>query len=128
MDCRAALAMTKKNDPRRSDAMPIHAETKDGLSLLKIEGDMTIYTAAELKAELMPYITLSVEHEIDLSGVSEIDSAGLQLLMLAKREAGRHASPLRLTGHSRAVLEVLDLCNLVSYFGDQVLVFRDAKH
>jgi anti-sigma B factor antagonist len=107
--------------------MPIHAETKDGLSFLKIEGDMTIYTAAELKAELMPYITLSVEREIDLSGVSEIDSAGLQLLLLAKREAARHACPLRLTGHSRAVLEVLDLCNLVPYFGDPVLVFRDAK-
>ncbi len=108
--------------------MPIRAETKDGLSLLHIEGDMTIYTAAELKAELMPHLSQPLEREIDLSGVSEIDSAGLQLLMLAKREAGRHACPLRLTGHSRAVLEVLDLCNLESYFGDQVLVFHDAKH
>ncbi len=107
--------------------MPISAETHNGLPLLHIEGDMTIYTAAELKAELMPYISQPGEREIDLSGVSEIDSAGLQLLMLAKREAGRHACPLRLTGHSRAVLEVLDLCNLVSYFGDPVLVFRDAK-
>ncbi len=108
--------------------MPIHAETKDGLSFLKIEGDMTIYTAAELKAGLMPCITQPGEREIDLSGVSEIDSAGLQLLLLAKREAARHASPLRLTGHSRAVLEVLNLCDLVPYFGDPVLVFRDAQH
>ncbi len=107
--------------------MTIRAETKDGLSLLHIEGDMSIYTAAALKAELMPYITQPGEREIDLSGVSEIDSAGLQLLILAKREAARHASPLRLTGHSRAVLELLDLCNLVPYFGDPVLVFRDAK-
>ena len=107
--------------------MPIRAETHNGLSLLHIEGDMTIYTAAELKAELMPHLTQPQEREIDLSAVSEIDSAGLQLLMLAKREAGRHACPLRLTGHSRAVLEVLDRCNLVPYFGDQVLVFRDAK-
>lgn len=108
--------------------MPIRAETKDGLSLLHIEGDMTIYTAAELKAELMPHLSQPLEREIDLSNVSEIDSAGLQLLMLAKREAGRHACPLRLTEHSRAVLEVLDLCNLATYFGDPVLVFRDAKH
>ena len=107
--------------------MPIRAETHNGLSLLHIEGAMTIYTAAELKAELMPCITQPIEREIDLSGVSEIDSAGLQLLLLVKCEAGRHASPLRLTGHSRAVQEVLDLCNLVTYFGDPVLVFRDAK-
>lgn len=107
--------------------MRIRAEAKDGLSLLHIEGDMTIYTAAELKAELMPHLSAPMEREIDLSGVSEIDSAGLQLLLLAKREAERHASPLRLTEHSRAVLEVLDLCNLAGYFGDQVLVFRDTK-
>ncbi len=103
--------------------MPIRAETKNGLPLLHIEGDMTIYTAAELKAELMPYLTQPGEREIDLSGVGEIDSAGLQLLLLAKREAARHASALRLTGHSRAVLQLLDLCNLVPYFGDPVLVF-----
>ena len=129
--------------------MPIRAETKDGVSLLHIEGDMTIYTAAELKAELMPHLSPPVEmeidrkgkkkskvsahpsppmgREIDLSGVSEIDSAGLQLLLLAKREAERYANPLRLTGHSRAVLEVLDLCNLAGYFGDPVLIFRDTK-
>ena len=113
--------------------MPIRAETHNGLSLLHIEGDMTIYTAAGLKAELMPHLTQPQEREIDLSAVSEIDSAGLQLLMLAKREAARnlcpsgYASPLRLTRHSRAVLEVLDLCNLAGYFGDPLLVFRDAK-
>jgi anti-sigma B factor antagonist len=107
--------------------VPIRAETKNGMPLLHIEGDMTIYTAAELKAALMPHLIQPQEYEIDLSEVSEIDSAGLQLLMLAKREAERHTSTVRLTGHSRAVLEVLDLCDLVTYFGDQVLVFRDAQ-
>jgi anti-anti-sigma factor len=107
--------------------MPIRTETQDGLTRLHIEGDMTIYTAAELKAGLMPCMTQPGEWEIDLSGVSEIDSAGLQLLLLAKREAARRASPLRLTRHSRAVLEMLDLCNLVRDFGDPVLVLRDAE-
>lgn len=107
--------------------MPIRAETKEGLPLLHIEGDMTIYTAADLKAELLTYISQPLEREIDLSGVSEIDSAGLQLLMLAKSEAKRNATPLRLTGHSRAVLDILDVCNLVSYFGDPVLVFHEPK-
>lgn len=106
--------------------MPIRAETHDGVSLLHLEGDLTIYTAAELKAELMPHLAQRQEREIDLSGVSEIDCAGLQLLILAKREAARHATPLRLSGHSRAVLEVLDLCNLAAYFGDPVLLSHDS--
>ena len=102
--------------------MPIHAETKNGLSLLHIEGDMTIYTAAELKAELMIPMAQPGEREIDLSQVSDMDSAGLQILILAKREAARSGNHLRLTGHSRAVLEVLDMCNLAPYFDDTVWI------
>jgi hypothetical protein len=29
---------------------------------------------------------------------------------------------LRLAGHSRAVLEVFDLCNLAAYFGDPLVI------
>ncbi|MFZ1767405.1 MAG: STAS domain-containing protein, partial [Candidatus Nitrotoga sp.] len=68
--------------------MPIRSTTnKDGQSLLHIDGDMTIYTAAEIKDELMAHMAQPCEREIDLSEVSEMDSAGLQILILAKREA-----------------------------------------
>jgi anti-anti-sigma factor len=83
---------------------------------------MTIYTAADMKNELMTHMVQSCDREIDLSEVSEMDSAGLQLLIMAKREAERHGTNLRLTGHSRAVLDVLDMCNLASYFGDPVVL------
>lgn len=98
--------------------MAITAETKNGVSRLRIAGDMTIYTAADLKAELMPHLAQPGELEIDLSEVSELDSAGLQLLILAKREN----RAMHLTGHSRAVLDVLDICNLAPYFGDPVVI------
>ena len=102
--------------------MTISSKNINGQSLLHIEGDMTIYTAAEMKDELMTHIVQPCEREIDLSEVSEMDSAGLQILILAKREAERHGTSLRLTGHSRAVLDVLDMCNLASYFGDPVVL------
>ncbi len=107
--------------------MPIRTKKRKGVSILHIEGDMTIGTAAALKEELMKHITQSSEREIDLSDVSEMDSAGMQLLMLAKREATRHNTPLRLIGHSRAVLEVMDTYNLAAYFGDPILISRGAK-
>lgn len=100
--------------------MPIRAEKRKGLSVLHIDGDMTIYTAAAFKEALMKQISQPCEREIDLSGVSEMDSAGLQLLILAKREANRHNTPLRLTGHSPAVLEVMNICNMAAYFGDPI--------
>lgn len=102
--------------------MLIREEEKNGMPLLHIEGDMTIYTAADLKTELMAHIEKPVEREINLSGVSEMDCAGLQLLILAKRESLRYKTPLRLSGHSRAVLEVLDMCNLTTYFGDPLVI------
>jgi len=107
--------------------MPIRAKKRKGLSLLHIEGDMTIYTAAALKEELMKYITQPCEREINLSEVSEMDSAGLQLLILAKRESIRNNTALRLTEHSRAVLDVLDICNLAAFFGDPIWESEGAR-
>lgn len=88
---------------------------------LRIEGELTIYRAAELKpALLQPLAAGSVE--LDLSAVTEIDSAGVQLLMLAKREASLHDSGFRLANHSAAVLEVFELLDLAGYFGDPIVM------
>ena len=93
-----------------------------GTRRLSLEGELTIYTAADLKGRLLEALAVASPLEIDLSQVREIDSAGLQLLMLAKREAAASGTPLSLSGHSHAVLECLDLCNLTAVFGDQVVI------
>lgn len=102
--------------------MQVSIETRDGVSLLRIEGEMTIYTAADLRAQLLPRLAEPQELEIDLSGVSELDSAGVQLLILAKREAGRCGRILRLSRHSPAVLEVFELYQLGGHFGDPLVL------
>ena len=98
--------------------MPIICDTRAGAAHLRIEGDMTIYTAAELATQLLPFLTQPGELEIDLSQVTEMDSSGVQLLMLAKRETLQFGRPLRLIGHSQAVLDTFELCDLAGYFGD----------
>jgi anti-sigma B factor antagonist len=108
--------------------MPIRAEMKNGICHLHIEGEMSIYTAAELKAQLLPHLGLPGELEINLSQVSELDGAGLQLLILAKREATRLGVTLRLAWHSRAVLDVFDLCNLAAFFGDPLIISNSATN
>ena len=107
--------------------MAISTKKKKGMVILHIEGDMTINTAAALKKELMKLVAKPCEREIDLSEVSEMDTAGMQLLLLAKREAIRQNMPLRLTGHSRAVLGVIDTYNLAAYFGDPIWITGGAK-
>jgi anti-sigma B factor antagonist len=78
-----------------------------------VEGEMTVYTCSDLKARLFAELT---DHrkasELDLSGVVEFDTAGLQLLLAARRYAGDSGRDLRVTNPSRSVLDVLELCRL----------------
>ena len=83
---------------------------------------MTIYRANELKQELLDKISGNQEIDIDLSSVTEIDSAGLQLMVLAKLEAVARNRVLRFDGHSKAVMEILDLADLAGFFGDPVVI------
>ncbi|NVO07955.1 MAG: STAS domain-containing protein, partial [Rhodoferax sp.] len=83
--------------------MSTQQTTADPSSVLRIEGELTIFRAAELKDVLSAEPRLQ---EIDLSGVTEMDSAGLQLLMAAKQAATAEQRTLRLVAHSAAVIEV----------------------
>ena len=92
-----------------------------------VQGSMTIYEAAADKPALLGALGEATEMEIDLSSVVEMDTAGLQLLILVKRESLRAGKPVRLTGHSEASLDVLDRYNLAGYFGDPVVISPRTK-
>ncbi|MCL4682004.1 MAG: STAS domain-containing protein [Rhodocyclaceae bacterium] len=88
---------------------------------LRIDGEMTVACAANLRDEILAALPSrdGAEIEVDLSGVSEIDSAGLQLMLQLKRKCGPR---LRLVNHSQAVLQILDLSNAAAHFGDPVVI------
>jgi anti-anti-sigma factor len=90
-----------------------------------IEGEMTIYNAAALKQSLDGALNDARELEINLSKVNEIDSAGIQLLMLAKKERAQHDRETTLTAHSNAVVDALEILGLAPYFGDPVVMTRN---
>lgn len=89
---------------------------------LAIAENLTIYTAHEQKEQLTKALEAADVLELDLSQVGEIDTAGLQLLIFAKREAARLEKKLTIVAHSTAVHQTLDFCNLVGYFGDPVVI------
>lgn len=102
--------------------MELSSERHENRLCLHATGEMTIYDAAELKPALLATLGQSDEIEIDLSGISELDTSGVQLLMLMKREAVAAGKKLTLSGHSPAVLDVFELLGLGGWFGDpQVL-------
>lgn len=87
-----------------------------------IDGEMTIYNAALIREKLFPVLQDSRDLVIHLANVTEIDSAGVQLLMLAKKDRATNDLTLCLTDHSDAVLDVFELMGLVSYFNDPVVL------
>jgi anti-sigma B factor antagonist len=85
--------------------------------MFKISGEMTIYQAAGLMAELLAALEdCGGVLQIDLAEVTEFDSAGLQVLMLARRGALARGVELRLFAPSPAVVEVFGLLNVAAYF------------
>lgn len=97
--------------------------TMDGpVCRAEIVGELTIYHAHYAKQRLLELVHHHQDIEIDLSGVSEIDTAGLQLLLLAKRDGAALSRQLRYQKHSAAVVEILDLYDLTAPFGDPVLL------
>ena len=88
-------------------------------STLRIEGEFSIYRAIELKQALF---TEPLPVEIDLSAVTEIDTVGVQLLILAKKTALAQNRELRLVAHSPSVTEVFELLDLAAYFDDPLVM------
>lgn len=99
-------------------------ENQNGSCHLRLEGEMTIFTAADVRERLFAPLPHCQQMDVDLSQVSELDSAGLQLMVLAKREATAMGKGIRFAGHSQTVLDVLELCGLTGYFGDPVVMAK----
>ncbi len=87
-----------------------------------ITDDMTIYHAEALKETLLQGLTRNTVFELDLSRVAEIDTAGIQLLMLLKRESLNTGRTCHIVAHSPAVHELIDFFNIAGYFGDPLVI------
>jgi anti-sigma B factor antagonist len=92
---------------------------------LCLSADLTIYHALEQKQQLLAALAATDELELNLSQVDEMDTAGLQLLILLKKEAQRAGKCVRIVAHSQAVSAVIDFCNLAGEFGDPLIIPAD---
>jgi anti-anti-sigma factor len=94
---------------------------------LAIVDDMTIYNAEAQKIRLMQALAESAALALDLTGVNEIDTAGLQLLLLARREAEATGKDMHIASLSSAVQELLAFCNLTPFFAGPDVACKDEQ-
>ena len=95
---------------------------RSGLCEVTLEGELTIYEAADLKQGFEKHIDKCKAMTVDLSNVSEMDTACFQVLLAVKRECVEQQKEFTMNSHSPAVLDVLELFNIGSYFGDPLIL------
>lgn len=92
----------------------------EGTSHFTIAGELSIYRAAELAQSLAAWQAqacgVHTHLSLDLSEVTEMDSAGLQLLLSLLRSAQQAAQTLQIQAANDAVLEVLRTAGALPFF------------
>lgn len=87
-----------------------------------IQGELSIYRAAELRQWLAVTLPHDGELNVDLAEVTEIDTAGAQLLLAGKRLARERGCRLRYVNHSAPVLALVELFDLAATLGDPIVL------
>ena len=85
-----------------------NSNSPEGLCTLVVEEDMTIYVIESMKQTLTKTLDSYDCFELDLSGVEEIDTAGIQLLFALGNELKRRNKIFKLIAVSGAVTKLFN--------------------
>lgn len=97
-------------------AVSTSEQSSTGCHRLLIAGPMTLSTARDWRQCLLAANGAAGDVELDLSGVSDIDAAGIQSLVSLRQQARNSARSLHLLAASACVREALDFCRLTEFF------------
>lgn len=100
--------------------LQIDPSTHDGGPALRLDGELTINHVGEARDQVNAALDEQPSLHLNLSGLEELDTAGVQLLVWLKQEARRRGKPLAYFGHSPAVVEVFDLLQVAGLLGDPI--------
>ena len=91
-------------------------KSKDTTTLV-FEGDLTIYYVAQIKDEIFAdYEKLADKIALDLEAVSEIDTAGVQLLLFAKKFFSTVHRSIFISKSNESVDAVLTVLDVNTHF------------
>jgi anti-anti-sigma factor len=99
--------------------MNIHIKHSENGAQAKLAGELTIYTVTEIKTALAEVMGSVDDIEVDLSDVTEIDTAGLQLMLIARRHPGKD---FRFVNLPPSVRHLIELANVGNALGDSASI------
>ena len=96
--------------------MRIDLTTKDGVSIVTIDGAIDGKTAAEAQAKIATALQPGSRVILDMTKVNYMSSAGLRTLLLVYRQSTSLAAKIALVGVSEEVKDVMSMTGFVKYF------------
>jgi anti-anti-sigma factor len=90
-------------------------------SNLRLEGELTIYTAQDTRQLLLQVLAADDAPDVlrmDLRAVTETDTAGIQLLLAAREHARSRGREVRFAGMAQSVEAAIQLLGLEDTFAD----------
>jgi anti-sigma B factor antagonist len=100
--------------------MNLQIETRyprEGVALLRTEGELDVYTSPQLKQTLVDLMSRGVTRFIlDLNGVEYVDSTGLGVLIGALRRAADRDGCLKLLCDNSRVRRIFEITGLTKVF------------
>ncbi len=78
--------------------MTFTREVKNGVAIVKFNGGLTVYDAAEIREEMLECLDVHAGLTLDLTGAGECDVTGVQLLYSAGLTAEIEKKPFSIQG------------------------------
>ncbi len=97
--------------------LDIQSTTADGVTEVKVEGSVDLYSAPQLRKSILDSVPEAAECVlVNLDGVSYMDSSGVAVLVEGLRSARKHDKKYVLLHPSKSVMKVLELARLDTVF------------
>ena len=97
--------------------MDMQYDSSDGGQTLTLSGEMTIYSAEQTAASIFANEDLAgTALQIDMAGVTELDTAGLQILLMLRKQLGEQGS-IAISPGNPVAASVISQFQLAAYLG-----------
>ncbi|MDR3528669.1 MAG: STAS domain-containing protein [Rhizomicrobium sp.] len=101
--------------------MTIDVTRHNGEPVIRFAGKLTIDSVAAAKQELVPAVVDAGTAQLDLTAVEECDTAGVQLILMARTDARAHGMAFSARGQSPSFRAAAERVGVPS------TIFEDSK-